>query len=103
MPERIPFGEAEKCALTTLKQLLCKATVDALDVIDMSGPFNVFVNSSEYCVGGCLSQTSDTGNEMPVAFASSKLTQTQQNWDIIEKESYACLWVLHKFKHWIFG
>jgi RNase H-like domain found in reverse transcriptase len=40
---------------------------------------------------------------MPVVFASSKLTPTQQNWAILEKEAYACLWALRKFKHWIFG
>jgi hypothetical protein len=38
-----------------------------------------------------------------VAFASSKLTSTQQNWATIEKEAYAALWALQKFKHWIFG
>src|SRR5208282_5035717 len=41
--------------------------------------------------------------ERPVAFASSKLTATQQNWATIEKEAYSALWALQKFKHWIFG
>jgi hypothetical protein len=69
----------------------------------MSKPFNVFADSSDYCVGGILTQTSMEGHEKPVAFASSKLTVTQQRWAIVEKEAYACLWALQKFKHWIFG
>ena len=50
----------------------------------MSKPFNVVVDVSDYCVGGCLSQTSEEGHQKPVAFASCNLTQTQQNWAIIE-------------------
>jgi len=53
-------------------------------------------------VGACLTQPSG-GRECSVAFASCKLTATQQHWATIEKEAYAALWSLQKFKHWIFG
>jgi len=49
-----------------------------------------------------LTQPSE-GRECPLAFASCKLTATQQRWATIEKETYAALWSLQKFKHWIFG
>jgi len=101
--ERIPFGETERKAFNALKELLCRATMEPLEIIDMSKTFNIFVDASEYCVGGCLSQISEEGHQKPVAFASCKLTQTQQIWAIIEKEAYACLWAQHKFTHWIFG
>ena len=38
-----------------------------------------------------------------MAFASKKLTETQQRWSTIEKEAYAALWSLNRFKQWIFG
>jgi hypothetical protein len=103
IPDRIPFGETERKALNVLKMRLCQATMEPLKIIDMTKPFNVFVDSSDYCVGGILTQTDGEGREQPVAFASSKLTPTQQRWATIEKEAYAALWSLQKFKHWIFG
>ena len=103
IPDRIPFGETERKALNVLKMRLCQATMEPLNIIDMAKPFNVFVDSSDYCVGGILTQTDSEGREQPVAFASNKLTPTQQRWATIEKEAYAALWSLQKFKHWIFG
>ena len=50
-----------------------------------------------------LSQSDTDGREQPVAFASSKLTSTQCNWATIEKEAYACIWALQKYRHWLFG
>ena len=31
------------------------------------------------------------------------MTATQQRWATIEKEAYAALWALNKFKHWVLG
>jgi len=44
----------------------------------------------------------DQGNR-PIAFASQKLTTTQKAWSTIEKEAYAAIWALQKFRNWIFG
>ena len=99
--DRIPFGVTERNALSCLKDLLCKATLEPSYIIDMSKPFNVFVDASDYSVGCILTQTSEAGNEQPVAFASSKLTEVQQRWAVIEKEAYAALWALQKFRHWL--
>ena len=103
IPDRIPFGEVERQALNVLKTHLCHATMKPLHTIDMTRPFNLFVDASDYCVGGILTQTSGQGSEQPVAFASNKLTPTQQRWATIEKEAYAALWSLQKCKHWLFG
>ena len=103
IPNRIPWGEAQQNSFDRLKLLLCKATVEPLDIIDMSKPFNVSVDASDYAVGGMLTQTAQDGSEKPVAFISSKLTPTQRNWSTIEKEAYAAIWALTKFKKWIFA
>ena len=90
-------------AFKTLKDLLCKATIEPLYIIDFARPFNIHVDASDFAVAGFLSQTSDDGTEKPIAFASNKLTRTQQNWSTIEREAFAAIWSLQKFRQWIFG
>jgi hypothetical protein len=102
VPERIPFNQGAANALEKLKLLLCEAVKQPLSIIDMSKPFTIHCDSSNFSVGSCLSQNVD-GKDYPVAFASAKLTKTQQGWSTIEKEAYAALWSLQKFKQWIFG
>ena len=45
----------------------------------------------------------DTGHECPLAFASSKLSDTQTRWSILEKDAYAVVFALQKFDHIIFA
>jgi len=47
-------------------------------------------------------QRDDLGVEHPIAFFSCKLTPTQTNWATIEREAYAVLVAVNKFKHWFF-
>jgi len=60
------------------------------------------VDASDYAVGMVISQTDDHGNEKPVAFASKKLNKTQRGWSTIEKESFAAMWALQRYRHWLF-
>jgi RNase H-like domain found in reverse transcriptase len=48
-------------------------------------------------------QFDDAGIEKPVVFASSKLSSSQRNWARIEKEAFAAIWSLQKFRHWLFA
>jgi hypothetical protein len=102
VPESIPFIHSVADALEKLKFLLCEAVKRPLRIIDMSKPFVIYCDSSNFSVGSCLAQNID-GRDCPVAFASAKLTKTQQGWSTIEKEAYAALWSLQKYKQWIFG
>jgi hypothetical protein len=86
-----------------LKLLLCRAANEPLDIIDHNRPLSLFVDASEIAVGAALTQCDNLGRVRPIAFASSKLTSTQQRWSTIEREAYASLWALQKYKHWIFG
>ena len=106
--DRIVCSQEAREALYVLKDLLCRATNDTLFIIDTSKPFSLYVDSCDYAVGAVLTQShaSGTGSgyrDHPVAFASAKLTPTQQRWATVEKEAYAALWGLQKFKHWLFG
>ena len=77
IPDRIPFHQKERDAFNRLKQVLCEAVEQPLRIIDMTKPFSIFVDASNYSVGACLSQPYGK-RERPVAFASSKLTSTQK-------------------------
>jgi len=107
-PERVIISTEVREALQALKDLLCEATIKPLFIIDVKQPFSLFVDSCDYAVGAVLTQSrvSGTGvqyDNYPVAFASAKLTSTQQRWAIIEKEAYAALWGLQKFRYWVMG
>ena len=52
---------------------------------------------------GILSQTEEDGNEYSTAFYSKKLSDTQRAWSTIEKEAFAVLEALNRFRSWIFG
>jgi hypothetical protein len=103
IPNRIPWGEAPQQAFDRLKELLCRATMEPLNIIDMSKPFSISVDASDYAAGGIFTQMEADRTEKPVAFASTKFTSSQRNWSTIEKEAYAAIWALNKFRHWIFG
>ena len=100
--DRVSFGEREREAFNTLKQLLCKAANEPMRVIDPNRQFTLFVDSSMTAVGAVLTQTDESGHLYPVAFASNKLTPTMQHWSTVEREAYAAIWGLQKYKQWIF-
>ena len=63
--------------------------------------FNLLVDASSHTVA--LTQTADDGIEHPIAFFSWKLNETQQNWAVVEKEAYAALKSLQRFKQCVFA
>jgi len=54
-------------------------------------------------VAGVLTQLDGEGGQRPIAFHSAKLTKTQQNWATVEREAYAAISALKKFRVWTFG
>ena len=98
----IPWGKTQQDAFDKLKELLCKATMDPLYIVDFNKPYNIHVDSSDYAVGALISQTDENGIERPIAFASRKLNDTQRGWSTIEKESYGAMWALQKYRNWLF-
>ena len=97
---KVPWGPEHQKALDKLKSDLCNAT--ALSVIDYTKDFGLLVDASATAVGCCLIQWDDHGNERPIAFASLKLSPTQSRWSTIEREAFAVIWSLRKFRSWIF-
>ena len=103
IPERIPWGEEQEKSFSLLKQSLCDATNKCLGIIDWSKPFNIYTDASDYSISGSLTQCDADGRDYPICFYSKKLTDSQKNWPIIEREAVAVLEALQRFKSWIFG
>jgi hypothetical protein len=103
VPSKIPWGSLQQTAFDKLKSLLCEAATKPLAIIDFSRPFHLFVDASDYAISGILTQVDDQGAERPIAFTSKKLTETQRAWATVEKEAFAALNSLKRFRHWLFG
>jgi hypothetical protein len=100
---RVPWGSREQEAFDTLRDRLIQATLEPIGVIDCKKPFVILVDACDYATAGILVQSTDSGTQRPVAFASHKLSPSQRRWATIEKECYAIIWALQKYKQWIFN
>ena len=100
---KIVWSEAMYKSFEELKQALMKNVV--LDIADPCKPFVLEVDASDYAVGGVLSQKDAEGNLRPVAFFSRKLEGSpgkgQMGWSVREKETYAIVLTLQKFRSWL--
>jgi hypothetical protein len=101
---KLPWTEIHQSAFDKLKLLLCEAVNNPLYIIDFNSSFNVSVDASGFAVACILSQTDTEGNEKPIALGSQKLTDAQAKaWSTIEKEAFAVVWALKKYRAWLFG
>jgi len=100
-PMTLIWGENEQRAFDELRQKICEAPV--LAVPQPGKPFQLYTDASDTSVACQLAQCDELGDEHPVAYASSKLTVTQCNWAVIEREAYAIVWALSRFHNIIFG
>ncbi|OOY67330.1 RNase H-like domain-containing protein, partial [Solemya velum gill symbiont] len=53
------------------------------------------------CIGACLTQEADTGEEKPIHFLSHKLSASQTKWSVIEKEAFAIHFALQKLDYYL--
>jgi len=74
-----------------------------LRILTIGTPFYLHSDVSEKAVGATLGQLDKQGVEQPLPFASQKLSDTQMGWSTIEREAYAVIWALNRFRDLIFG
>jgi len=74
-----------------------------LRIPTIGNPFVLHTDASGKAVGATLGEIDEQGVEQPLAFASQKLTETQMAWATIEREAYAVIWALNRFRDIIFG
>jgi hypothetical protein len=102
-PNVIEWSDIEEVAFCELKHVLCECVKANLYIAQWGQPFGIHTDASNLAVGSCLVQWDTLGNERPIAFASAKLSGAQLAWAAVEKEAYAVVWSLNKFRTWIFG
>lgn len=102
IPNKIPWSEMHQQTLDKLKQVLSDAAKSNLTIVDFNKPFDVFVDASEKSVSGILTQQDTNKHYAPIAFFSQKLNDTQRKWSTIEREAYAVVVALQKYRSWLF-
>lgn len=84
----------------TCKNLLINEPI--LQYPDFSRTFNLTTDASNVAIGAVLSQ-GPIGTDLPVAYASRTLNDSERNYSTIEKELLAMVWATKYFRPYIFG
>ena len=105
------FDWSPECqiAFDFLKESL--TTIPVLVYPDTSKPYILYTDASEECIGACLCQVHDEGDntddktpkESPIYFLSHKMSATQTQWPPIECEAYAIIYALQKLDQYSHG
>ena len=100
---KVVWDDEMRSALESIKRLMLENVV--LHIPNPYKPYVLEVDSSDYAVGGVLSQQNELSELRPVAFFSRKLQgedgKGQVKWSIREKETYAIVLILQKFRSWV--
>ena len=97
---RFVWGEEQKLAYETLKSALVSDLV--LIYPDFNKQFYLTTDASNYAIGGVLSQKVD--NDLrPISYFSKSLSKSEQNYAVIEKETYAIISSMEHFRPYIYG
>ena len=102
-PNYVEWTPEDDVAFARLKAALCDSVKHNLFTAKWGQPFGIYCDASHGAVGSELVQWNADGEEVPISFASSKLSGAQLSWAAVEKEAYAVIWALKKFRTWIFG
>ena len=86
------WDEKAEDAFNHLRQLLTRAPI--LKQADLSKPFKLYTDASDFALGAVLVQGENVESERPVEFATTTTT---------EKEALAVVWALDKFKGYVVG
>jgi hypothetical protein len=97
------FQWNEDCqrGLDTLKEKM--VTTPILVFPDWEKTFHVHVDASTIALGAILAQPGTGELDHPIAFASRKLSESEQNYNTTEREGLAMVYALQKFRHYLLG
>jgi len=96
------WGEAECTAFARLKGSVTSTPV--LISPDLTKPFRIEADSSDFATGAVLSQISLEDEKWhPVAFLSKSLSPVKRNYEIHNKEMLAIIQALQEWRHFIEG
>jgi RNase H-like domain found in reverse transcriptase len=70
-------------------------------MLDHSKPFQIESDASKYASGAVLTQMDINGDRHPVAFLSKTFTDTEQRYEIYDRELLGIVWALKEWRHYI--
>lgn len=95
------WGPAQERAFARSKELLQSNSL--LVHFDPCKPILLQTDASPYGLGAVISHKMDDGSERPIAFASRKLSTTEQKYAQFEKEGLSIVFGLKKFHKFLHG
>ncbi|GFX73186.1 retrovirus-related Pol polyprotein from transposon 17.6 [Trichonephila clavipes] len=110
IPKRLQLSTTYQCLKrrrSFVAYLDCVITIALVEAPSLYSPvpdkpYTIHSDASQIGIAACLSQK--CGDKCyPIAYASQKLSKTQQSWSTIEREAFAIVWSLKKFEVWVFG
>ena len=95
------WTEETQRSFDALKQKLTSSPV--LMMPDQTRPFQIKCDASKYASGAVLTQLDNNGDRHPVAFLSKTFSETEQNYEIYDRELLAIIQALEEWRHYIKG
>ena len=93
---KLPWDDRCELAFRQMKALLAEECLLACP--DYNEPFHIYVDASDYQLGAVILQ-----KNKPVAYFSRKLSPTQQNWTVGEKEFYSAVETCRAYENMLYG
>lgn len=97
---KFKWTPAAEDAFVKLKSLLVSAPILAMP--DYSKPFNIACDASDTAIGAVLAQEID-GEEHPIAYFSQKLSASERNYSVTERECLAVIRAIEHFRGYVEG
>ena len=95
------WGINQQAAFEGIKNELSRAPV--LCSFDLKKNHRVSADASKAAIGAVLLQSAEGGSWQPIEYASRKMTEAEQRYAMIEKESLAITWACEKFDFYLMG
>ena len=97
---RFKWMDEAQTAFETLKAALLQAPILAFP--DISKPFKLFTDASQYALGAVLMQEQD-GADRVIQYVSHQFPDQKQKWPTIEREAFAIIYSLEKLRPILIG
>ena len=96
MNKGFQWGGKQQKAFDTLKEKI--STTPILALLDLQRPFEVQTDASDYAMGAVLTQ-----NSKPICYHSETFNFAVVNYPTYDKELYALVQSVKKWKHYLMG
>jgi hypothetical protein len=97
------FGNAQEAAFLKILVLFTSSNTPILRHYNQERPVLIEMNAPYFAIGAVLSQKFEDGKIHPCVFFSRKLSPSEFNYDIFDKEMLPIVYALQKWRHYVLG